>query len=550
MKTPPNPLHQTLWLYFCALFAVSLGIFSAQIYADPDLWGKLAIGGLLEANFFYFPYTDPFNYTAPNSTWIDHEWGAGVLFYWLVQTFGSESLFWLKCVLFTGFLGLLFYSFHWTTKWEAQTAAPPSQLYGFRQVLFIASLVALYPDWILNFSAVVRCQLFTFLMFPLFLLLLEQYRVQQSRWVWILPVLMLLWSNLHGGFIVGFFALGVYWLWMLWEKRWPLFRGLSFVVVLSGLATLVNPYGLEHLRQLAMAWTLGRSDIAEWMSVSDFYGTGLVLYLYLGVLVFWGGLSFYDWWRDRRKFPGFFLMIVVTGVEGLLHLKLATLFVAAVCCLGPGLIIPPLWLSWLSRWEELRKSIRNILTIGYGSALPVLVMAALFFVFKPPFENLLTPKLEAPEVGHSGILVYPNRAVAFLQANHIQGNLWCPFHWGEYLFWNLYPNVKVSMDGRYEAIYPLNVVADSNAFYQPPYQTQKPLQYKTTLVMIPSDKAMLVAKFEQEPGWRLLYQDSVARIYSRNQNNGSLGHSVTGPEQPRKVFLEDSLGDLNRFQTP
>jgi hypothetical protein len=50
--------------------------------------------------------------------------------------------------------------------------------------------------------------------------------------------------------------------------------------------------------------------------------------------------------------------------------------------------------------------------------------------------------------------IYPVREVDVLEQAGVEGNVAVPFHHGSYVSWRLYPKVKVSMDGRYEAAYP------------------------------------------------------------------------------------------------
>ena len=89
---------------------VLLGLFAfASILAshnitDGDLWGKLAIGApvwekgrLLRHDIFAFTPTLP--------EYIDHEWGAGFVFYGLLKIFGPPALMGLKIALALGALG-------------------------------------------------------------------------------------------------------------------------------------------------------------------------------------------------------------------------------------------------------------------------------------------------------------------------------------------------------------------------------------------------------------------------------------------------------------
>jgi hypothetical protein len=79
------------------------------------------------------------------------------------------------------------------------------------------------------------------------------------RRLWILPVLMVVWVNVHGGFLVGFVLLGIFWVgaaWEWWTTRADRMedvmrrigagrrvRELTWVGVTSTAASLVNPYG-------------------------------------------------------------------------------------------------------------------------------------------------------------------------------------------------------------------------------------------------------------------------------------------------------------------
>jgi hypothetical protein len=56
----------------------------------------------------------------------------------------------------------------------------------------------------------VRLQLFSLVLFPLLFLLLRDDRRRPSRRIWLLVPLLALWSNLHGGVLVGVGAAGLY----------------------------------------------------------------------------------------------------------------------------------------------------------------------------------------------------------------------------------------------------------------------------------------------------------------------------------------------------
>jgi hypothetical protein len=59
---------------------------------------------------------------------------------------------------------------------------------------------------------------------------------------------------------------------------------------------------------------------------------------------------------------------------------------------------------------------------------------------------------------------FPVREADILERSGLQGNLVVPFSWGSYSSWRLYPHIKVSIDGRYEAAYPESTFAMNQDF--------------------------------------------------------------------------------------
>ena len=64
-------------------------------------------------------------------------------------------------------------------------------------------------------------------------------------------------------------------------------------------------------------------------------------------------------------------------------------------------------------------------------------------------------------VGHD-----PVREVDILSRAQAAGNLAVPFGWGSYASWRLFPKIKISHDGRYEAAYPESTFELNNDFFE------------------------------------------------------------------------------------
>ena len=245
-----NPLlFRAVWLW---MLAVAILEFS-YVTADPDLWGHIYFGadhwqtgGLRRA--------DPYSFTANGLPWINHEWLAELIFYLVYYILGDAGLLLGKLLL-----GLTVVLMVWRM----------STRQGFHPLVaaavFTAAVFTMKPGFM------IRPQLFSFLLFTVELAIFHAYRQGRRTWMAGLPIVMALWVNLHGGFLVGGLLAGLF---ILTESTEALRIGdkqqalTLWVWGLAGaLATLLNPYGIGLHRLLLYTLSLPRS-ITEWAPVS------------------------------------------------------------------------------------------------------------------------------------------------------------------------------------------------------------------------------------------------------------------------------------------
>ncbi len=110
---------------------------------------------------------------------------------------------------------------------------------------------------------------------------------------------------------------------------------------------------------------------------------------------------------------------------------------------------------------------------------------------------------------------FPVAAVAFIKNNQIWGNLIVPFDWGSYALWHLFPQCRVSIDGRYDTAYPSEVLQDHWQF------TGGGTQWRNLIEKYPSEIALLMRRHGthlrlfEDPEWQYIYSDPVALIFIR-----------------------------------
>jgi len=112
---------------------------------------------------------------------------------------------------------------------------------------------------------------------------------------------------------------------------------------------------------------------------------------------------------------------------------------------------------------------------------------------------------------------HPCGAVAFLRNRGYKGNLYNPLWWGGYVTWELYPHVRVSMDGRNISLFSDAMVLENLKFYTDPARdadVSVPLQYPTDLLLVPAN-APVLSRLRTDARWRQLYADRDSTLFQR-----------------------------------
>ncbi|HEX4123013.1 MAG TPA: hypothetical protein VH619_20540 [Verrucomicrobiae bacterium] len=409
------------------LGAVSLGVILAfHNITEGDLWAKLAIGESVWKTG-HIPPHDLYAFTPTLLHPIDHECGAGVVFYFLLRWFGPASLILLRIVLAVGML-------------LAAACAGRRQGCSVNCLLLLALPVA--ASILTGFIPVVRSHVFTFFLFAVTLLCVEEFW-RGARWPAVaLPLLTLAGTNLHGGFVVSlgvvFFYCGAAW---IAGKNRLLVAGTAAA---CALVTLINPYGPRFWGYLIPALLHPRARIAEFrppplLAWDEFWGFRLVFIL--TVIALAAG------WRhvERKNFLGL-VVLAGTAFMGWHSRRHGPFFgIAALAFAGPY------FEAALRPWAG-RLKIDPVYGVG------VVYVGVAFFVALKFLPGASLQPL-AP-VGED-----PVREADILALARARGNLATPFAWGSYLSWRLYPGIKISMDGRYEAAYPESTFKLNNDFF-------------------------------------------------------------------------------------
>ena len=241
-----------------ALVSAAVCLYSMR-RADPDVWGHLTYGRLFVEQGG-LPSDDPFAYTSMGLEWIHSEYIAQITL-WLAYHYGGPlGLIALKCVVGGVALYFLFVALRTTTD----------------EPYFWLPLFLLCASPVSRFF-LFRPQLFTYAFFALFVVVLFGFLLRRRAHLWILPIVMLVWANAHGGFVAGLGAIGLAILLRASENvttgPFRLRRildgtaALWMALVACVGATLINPIGWRLWAYLFTELTnsTNRENIVEWV---------------------------------------------------------------------------------------------------------------------------------------------------------------------------------------------------------------------------------------------------------------------------------------------
>lgn len=170
------------------------------------------------------PVTDTWTFTAPGIAWYDQQWGAQLILSLTERIGGWTGLVVLRAILTGSIFGCLLL----IALGRGMTSRSAT-------LLVLVAFVVVAP------AMALRPQLLGMLCFALVLLLIDRRR-RHPRGIWLVPVIVAVWANLHGSFFLGPLVLGLAWLADVHERA-PVARAVLFATVVSIVSACLTPAG-------------------------------------------------------------------------------------------------------------------------------------------------------------------------------------------------------------------------------------------------------------------------------------------------------------------
>jgi hypothetical protein len=494
-------------------FLVLLGLLafspiSADLLHDADTGWHIRTGEIILAAHSV-PRTDPFSYTKAGQTWYAWEWLYDAIVGAIHHVAGLNGVVLFTAVVIAGTFALLF---HFLLRRCGSFAASMA-------LTLLATAAA-------QIHMLARPHVLGWLFTLLWMEALYRFCDGKCSSLLWLPPLMLLWVNVHAGFILGLLLLVLVGFSSIWtylnsrsaENRQQIVKlVITFCACLA--VTLLNPYGYKlhvHVYQY-LSNSFFMNSINEFMS-PNFHAAGYS-YFELFILSSIVGIMLA---RGRVTAPCLLVLLfsIHAGLYAARNIPLSAIMMS--------LSVGPVWADvrdpghsqpgyprWLCSLFDTVHAIAGDMAVMEkefrGHILAIVVLASSAAIALNGGRLLSSQIFSA----HFDERVFPAKATEYIANRQIHDHLFNPDNWSGYLIYRLYPGTKVYFDDRHD-FYGEAFIDDYLKAVYGNWQWRDILdKYQVQWVLIPVDSPLSSA-LKESKDWRVEYDDGLAIVFSRS----------------------------------
>jgi hypothetical protein len=498
-------------LVFILLFvSMTYGSLAPRLLWDADIGWHIRNGQEIYRTRT-IPHTDPFSATMSARPWYAWEWLYDLRIGTLYDALGLNGVVSYNAMLIALALAVIF-----RLALLRGGGVPVTTL--FFLVLTVASSI--------HFLA--RPHVFGWVLTVAWLWVLDSsYRAALAgrsyhRIFW-LPLIMLVWVNAHGGFVLGFGLGAIYLLGAEVERATNKDREISQrsgdyvgqlvrVIVLTLLASLINPYGYRlHLHVYDYLTNRFLMQHIDEFRAPNLHGLPAQFFLLLVLLTALGVV----WARARLKWVEWLLIgfALVSGLWAARNIPVASMVLVLV---GAPLFSQGQRESsdttsrFVKRMRGFSRRMTHIELTLRGHLWPLVVLICTAGILSNHGE-LFGSQLVNVQFSDQR---FPVQAVNSLIQRGNREPIFSLDSWGGYLIYRLYPDVKVLVDDRHD-FYGEPFLRDylKVLHVEPGWDTVLD-NLHVNLVLMPT-KSKLAQALRGSPTWRLTYEDDTAVVFQR-----------------------------------
>ncbi len=482
-----------------------------KISGDDDIFWHLGIGKYVTENKVV-PSGDVFGFVTKGQEWIPFEWGFDVLAYNVYSLSGYAGLSIFRSLIFI----LMFYLIYRITL-------------KLKINVFITFLIFLLLIPAMFERFMVKPQIVSYLFTVIILYIFIHYsfiKRQGSRLIYFLPLIFLVWANMHMGVLSGIVIFTLFLIsetFLFFKPKFQIENNnpssqkdlirLLAVYAVSILSLLINPHGLvtytyvySHLQMKMMG------DVFEWRSpFNKLFAGSMYIYAYYTFII--GALAvFYYAYKKRDIFSGLVILVFF-----LLSFRSARFSIDFMLLVSIFIIISLRRLTEINKTAFIQKSALNIVLL-------VIMLAGIFLLpGSTIYKYFNFDRITGFGVDQSN---YPFGAVNFIKQNNIiqAGNK--PFNTydcGGYLIWEI-PGAMNFIDSRGlndEIYYSFKTINNKHPGFEKKFDSYGFDYVLWSFPKLPWNNTELktsIVSFliKNNEVWKLVYWDDVSFVFVRN----------------------------------
>lgn len=506
-----NIITGNLTIIFLLFFVFSF-LYIPDHSFDQDLGRHIKLGEIILSNR-EVPKTNLFSYTYPDFPFVNHHYLFEVLVYLGQETLGIFNLLIIKIllILLTVFL---------TLKNTGQSS---------KLLILPAGFIFLH---VLRERIELRPEIFSFFFTAVSYYILNRYEKEGTKWIFVLPLIQLLWINIHIYFPLGFILQLIFLLNFWFKKRTKYFRFLLTIFTTSIIVSLINPNGLEGFFYPFKIFDNYGYTIAENQN-----------------LFFLESLGFQN--------PNFFfvklssILVILSLISGFIRqtINLKNLLISLT---GLGLALIHVRSFPYLVYLALPATLENFGPFNVNKRFNLLVIGVIVLLLGESFFYLSGDYYKYTDSNKKNQLVsveHGKEALDFVLNNNLPKPFFNNFDIGSYIIYRGYPKYQVFVDGRPES-YPEDFFQKTYIPIQENYHLFQQLDQKIgfqTIIFSHTDQTpwgkSFISSVAKDPGWKTVFLDDfmIVLVKSGVAEDKNLKHVDFSQLNPQLYKFNDYL---------
>lgn len=489
-------------IFILLLISLTAGSLAQKMLGDAGIGWHIRTGELI-LNTRAVPRVDSFSPVMRGSAWYAWEWLYDLLVGGIHRVAGLNGVVFFSALIIAATFAFVF---------RAMLARGAG--------LATATGTLLLSIFASSIHFLTRPHLVSWLFAAVFFVVLSRFEQDggAKQLIW-LPAVMLVWVNLHGGFLLGLVLVGIYLVSLYVDglktrdaQRRAATQSKVARLAVAGTAavavTFVNPYGYhlhQHIyRYLTDSFLMNHID--EFLS-PNFHGMPQKAFAVLILLSLLAAAA-----APKRLRLSELLVLGFATYSGLYSARnIPTSSILLVLVIAPhlsGAASSSRWPFWWTRFTARLERMRTLDAGLRGHLWPVLVVILGIWVCWHQGRLGSWQVLDAQFSSKR----FPVVATDWLLKHQTQEPVFCPDSWGGYLIYRGFPQLQAAVDDRHDLYGSEFLKNYLRVMKVEPGWEQTLEEMRAPTILIPSDSP-LDARLQTTPHWQEVYRDSTSVIF-------------------------------------